>query len=170
MLTRLSWRTRAVNLLTHRHAITRTWVVMYPCTFKFNVWHLNTCDHPIEIYISAFHLRHLYISTRLVKATHNIKISLIKQCYIWYAWTGANNAADADMLLILLCCWYWYATDIVILILLVCMLYTTCSMFCAWPVYISLLYHAEIMQLLNHVFLKLNKSNILSNTLKSFKT
>jgi hypothetical protein len=142
MLTCLSWRTRTVNLLTHKHAITCTWVVMYPCTFKFNVWYLNTCNHPIEIYVSAFHLRHLCILTRLVKTTHNIKTSLIKQCYTWYAWTGANNAADTDMLLILLCFWYCYPADTDILILLVCMLYTTCSMFCAWPVYISLLYHA----------------------------
>jgi hypothetical protein len=139
MLTRLSWRTRIVNLLTHRHAITRTWAVMNPCTFKFNVWHLNTCDYPIEIYISAFHLRHLCIPTCLVKATHNIKTSLIKQCYTWYAWTksiGAWVPHDADNFcltvytaaLLLYCCW--------------CMLYTTCSMLCAWPVYISLLYHA----------------------------
>jgi hypothetical protein len=115
-----------------------------------------------------FFIKTLMHTNTSSKTTHSIKTSLIKQCYTWYAWTGANNAADTDMLLILLCCWYWYATDI--LILLVCMLYTTCSMFCAWPVYISLLYHAEIMQLLNHVLLKLNKSNILSNTLKSFKT
>jgi hypothetical protein len=149
----------------------------------FQVIAFNSCNRPIEIYISTFHLRYLCILTRLVKTTHNIKTSLIKQCYTWHAWTGANNAADTDMLLILLCCWYWYAadTDMLlillcywywyavdtdILILLVCMLYTTCSMLCAWPVYISLLYHAEIMLLLNHVPLKLNKSN----TLKSFKT
>jgi hypothetical protein len=128
MLTRLFWRIRTVNLPTHRHAITRTWAFMYPCTFKFNVWYLNTCGHPIEIYISAFHLRHLCIPTRLVKATHNIKPSLIKQCYTWYAWT---RATDTDTLLILI----YYTTG-------VCMLYTTCSMFCAWPIYISLLYHA----------------------------
>jgi len=150
-----------------------------------SMYDILTHDYPIEIYISVFHLRHLCISTCLVKATHNIKTSLIKQCYTCYAWTGANNAADTDMLLILLYCLYWYAadTDMLlillycwycyaadILILLVCMLYSTCSMFRAWPVYFSLLYHAEIMQLLNHVLLKLNKSNILSNTLKSFKT
>jgi hypothetical protein len=105
MLTRLSWRTRTVNLLTHRHAITLTWAVMYPCTFKFNVWHFNTCVHLIEIYISAFHLRHLCIPTRLVKTTHNIKTSLIKQCYTWNAWTGVT---DTDMLLILLILIYWY--------------------------------------------------------------
>jgi len=133
-----------------------------------SMYDLNTCDHQIEICISSFSLKLLCILIRIVKATHNIKTSLIKQCYICYAWTGANNATFTDMLLILICCWYCYAADI--LILLVCMLYTTCSMFCAWPVYISLLYHAEIMQLLNHVLLKLNKSNILSNTLKSFKT
>jgi hypothetical protein len=115
-----------------------------------------------------FFIKTLMHTNTSSKSTHSIKTSLIKQCYIWYAWTEAINTADTDILLILLCCWYWYAADI--LILLVCMLYTTCSMFCAWPVYISLLYHAEIMQLLNHVLLKLNKSNILSNTLKSFKT
>jgi hypothetical protein len=101
MLTRLSWRTITVNLLTHRYAITHTWAVMYPCTFKFNVWHLNKCDYPIEIYISVFHLRHLCIPTRLVKATHNIKTSLIKQCYTWYAWTGATDTADTDILILL---------------------------------------------------------------------
>jgi len=123
---------------------------MYPCIFKFNVWYLNTCDHPIEIYISAFHLRHLCIPTRLIKAIHNIKTILIKQCYIWYAWTGATDAADTDMLLILLIliccwyCWYWYIDTAG-----VCMLYTTCSMICAWPVYVSLLYHAK-----NHAITK----------------
>jgi len=104
MLTRLFWRIRTVNLPTHRHVITRTWAFMYPCTFKFNVWYLNTCGHPIEIYISAFHLRHLCIPTRLVKATHNIKPSLIKQCYTWYAWT---RATDTDTLLILIYWYYW---------------------------------------------------------------
>jgi hypothetical protein len=132
-----------------------------------------------------FFMKTLMHTTTSSKTTHIIKTSLIKQCYTWYAWIGANNTADTDMLIILLCCWYWYAADTVILLILICcwycyvadtdtaglcMLYTTCSMFCAWPVYISLLYHAEIMQLLNHVLLKLNKSNILSNTLKSFKT
>jgi hypothetical protein len=146
MLTCLSWRTITVNLLTHRHAITRTWIVMYPCTFKFNVWHLNTCDHPIEIYISAFNLRHLCIPTRIVKSTHNIKTSLIKQWYTWYAWTGAIDTTDTDMLLILLCCWHCYAANTDMLLIYwywwVCMLYTTCSMLCAWPVYFSLQYHA----------------------------
>jgi hypothetical protein len=129
ILTRLSWRTITVNLLTHRHAITRTWAVMYPCTFKFNVWHLNTCDHPIEIYISAFHLRHLCIPTRLVKATHNIKTSLIKQClYMICMKLGI-------LILLILIFWYcWYCCW--------CMLYTICSILCAWPVYVSLLYHA----------------------------
>jgi hypothetical protein len=103
MLTRLSWRTITIKLLTRRHAITRTWAVMNPCTFKFNVWHLNTCVYPIEIYISVFHLRHLCIPTRLIKATHNIKTSLIKQCYTWYAWT---EYADTDMLILLFNCVY----------------------------------------------------------------
>jgi hypothetical protein len=140
MLTRLSWRTITVNLFTHIHAITRTWAVMYLCTFKFNVWHLNTCNHLIEIYISAFHLRHLCIPTHLVKVIHNIKTSLIKQCYIWYAWTGATDVADTDMLQILICYWYcWHKyTDTAG----VCMLYTTCYMLCAWPVYIPLLCQA----------------------------
>jgi hypothetical protein len=114
MLTRLSWRTITINLLTHRHAITCTRAVMYPCTFKFNVWHLNTCDHLIEIYISVFHLRHLCMPTRLVKDTHRIKTSLIKQCYTWYAWNWGY--------------WYWYAanTDILILLGYVCMVYALC--------------------------------------------
>jgi hypothetical protein len=51
------------------------------------------------------------------KTTHSIKTTLTKQCYICYAWTGANNAADTDMLLILLCCWYWYAADTVMLLI-----------------------------------------------------
>jgi hypothetical protein len=157
MLTRLSWRTITVNLLTHRHAITRTWAVMYPCTFKFNVWHFNTCDHPIEIYISAFYLRHLCIPTRLVKTIH--KTSLIKQCYIWYAWTGATDATDTDMLQILI---YWYCWGMYALYYMLYVLYLTIIYFTTVSCY-------KIMQLLNHVFLKLNKSNILSNTLKSFK-
>jgi hypothetical protein len=89
-----------------------------------SMYDILTHDYLIEIYISDFHLRHLCISTPLVKATHNIKTSLIKQCYICYAWTGTNNAADTDMLLILLCCWYWYAADTVILLILLCCWYT----------------------------------------------
>jgi hypothetical protein len=94
------------------------------------MYDINTCDHPIEIYISAFPWRHLCISTRLVKATHNVKTSLIKQCYICYTWIGANNAADTDMLLILLiliCCWYCYAAntaDTDMLLILLCCWYT----------------------------------------------
>jgi hypothetical protein len=76
-------------------------------------------------------------------------------------------AADTDMLLILICCWYYYAANIDTA--RVCMLYTTCSMFCAWPVYISLLYHAEIMQLLNHIPLKLNKSHFYQSLWKHSK-
>jgi hypothetical protein len=156
MLTRLSWRTITVNLFTHRHAITRTWTVMYPCTFKFNVWYLNTCDHPIEIYMSAFHLRHLCIPTSLVKTTYNIKTSLIKQCYTWYAWNWGYWYY-----------WYWYAseTDILILLGYVCyILHALCSVLDQY------IFHYCIMLLLNHVPLKLNKFDISSNTLKSFKT
>jgi len=153
--------------------------VLSSSMYDLNTWLSDRNIHKI------FFMKTLMHTNTSRKTTHSIKTSLIKQCYICYAWIGANNAADIDMLLILLCCWYCYAADTVmlliliccwycfaadILILLVCMLYTTCSMFCAWPVYISLLYHAEIMQLLNHVLLKLNKSSILSNTLKSFKT
>jgi hypothetical protein len=78
--------------------------------------------------------------------------------------TGASVPHDADN-----CCFTVYPVPL-LLYYCWCMLYTTCSMFRAWPVYISLLYHAQIMQLLNHVLLTLNKSSILSNTLKSFKT
>jgi hypothetical protein len=177
MLTRLSWRTITVNFLTHRHAITCTWRVMYPCTFKFNVWYLNTCNHPIEIYISAFHLRHLCIPTRLVKAIHNLNTSLIKQCYTWYAWTGANNAADTDMLLILLCFWYWYVADTILLLILIywyCWgmyaLYYMLYALCLTSIYFTIVSCYKIMLLLNQVPSKLNKSNISSNTLKSFKT
>jgi hypothetical protein len=147
--------------------------------YDLNTWLSDRNIHKI------FFMKTLMHTNTSSKTTHNIKTTLTKQCYISYAWTGANNAADTDMLLILLCCWYWYAADTVrlliliccwycyaadILILLVCMLYTTCSMFRAWPVHISQLCHAEIMQLLNLVLLKLNKSSSLSNTLKSFKT
>jgi hypothetical protein len=177
MLTRLSWRTITVNFLTHRHAITCTWRVMYPCTFKFNVWYLNTCNHPIEIYISAFHLRHLSIPTRLVKATHNIKMSLIKQCYTWNAWPRANNAVDTDMLLILLCFWYWYVADTILLLILIywyCWgmyaLYYMLYALCLTSIYFTIVSCYKIMLLLNQVPSKLNKSNISSNTLKSFKT
>lgn len=136
-----------------------TWAVMHPCTFKFNVKHLNTCDYPIEIYISAFHLRHLCILTRLVKGTHNIKTSLIKQCYTWYAWNWV--------------CWYclyWYVdTDILILLLMYALYYMFYAL-CLTSICFTTVSCYKIMQLLNHIPLKLNKSNILSNTLKSFKT
>jgi len=155
MLTCLSWRIITVNLLTHRHVITRVWAVMYPCTFKFNVWHLNTwlSDRNIHKHFSLKTLIHKNI-------THKTMLYMI--CMTGSI--GASVPHDADnwcltmypTTLQLYCCW--------------CMIYTTCSMFCAWPVYFSLLCHAEIMQLLNHVLLKLNKSNILSNHLKSFKT
>jgi hypothetical protein len=92
------------------------------------------------------------------KTTHNIKTS--HKTMLYMLWMPQCVADTASM------CLYCYSADTVTLI---CMLYTTCSMFRAWPVYISLLYHAQIMQLLNHVLLTLNKSNILSNTLKSFK-
>jgi len=153
--------------------------VLWSSMYDLNTWLSDRNIHKI------FFVKILMHTNTSSKTTQNIKASLTKQCYICYAWTRANNAADTDMLLILLCCCYcyaadtdmllillccWYCYDADIMILLVCMLYTTCSMFRAWPVYISLLCHAEIMQLLNHVLLKLNKSNILSNTLKSFKT
>jgi hypothetical protein len=70
-----------------------------------SMYAINTCDHPIEIYKSAFHLRHLCISTRLVKATHNIKTFLTKQCYTWHAWPWliiTHCAANPVTLLILL--------------------------------------------------------------------
>jgi hypothetical protein len=150
---------------------------MYPCIFKFNVWYLNTCDHPIEIYISAFHLRHLCIPTRLIKAIHNIKTILIKQCYIWYAWTGATDAADTDMLLILLYywyCWYWYVADTADTDILILLGYVCSILHALWYVLDQYMFHycimLKIMLLLNPVPLKLNKSNISLNTLKSFKT
>jgi len=37
MLTHFSWKTITINLLTHRHDITRTWAIMNSCTFKFDV-------------------------------------------------------------------------------------------------------------------------------------
>jgi hypothetical protein len=125
--------------------------------YDINTWLSDRNIHKI------FFMKTLMHTNTSSKTTHNIKTSLTKQCY---------NAMH-ELGLILLCCWYWYcwycyAADI--LILLVCMLYTTCSMFRAWRVYIALLCHAEIMQLLNHVLLKLNKSSILSIISKTFKT
>jgi hypothetical protein len=127
-------RTRTINLLTHRHAITPTWAIMNSCTFKFNVWHLNTRDYPIEIYISDFHLRHLCIPTHLVKATHNIKTSLMKQCYTWCAWNCV--------------CWYywyWYAYYCWCMLIL----HALCSVLDQY------IFHYCIMLVLNHVPLKL---------------
>jgi hypothetical protein len=104
MLTCLSYRTIIVNLLTHRHAITRAWAVMYPWLSDKNIHKL-------------FSIKTLMHTNTSSKTTHILKTSLIKQCYTWYAWTGANNAADTDMLLILLYCWYWYAADTVMLLI-----------------------------------------------------
>jgi hypothetical protein len=140
--------------------------VLSSSMYDLNTWLSDRNIHKI------FFMKTFMHTNTSSKTTHNIKTSLTKQCYICYACLNVllilPQCADTVTLLILICCWYCYTADI--LILLVCMLYTTCSMFRAWPVYISLLCHAEIMQLLNHVLLKLNKSSILPNTLKSFKT
>jgi nitrate reductase alpha subunit len=94
---------------------------------------LSSSMYDLNTWLSDRNMHKLYSIKTLMhtntssKTTHSIKTSLIKQCYTWYAWTGANNAADTDMLLILLCCWYWYATDTVmllILMILICCWYT----------------------------------------------
>jgi hypothetical protein len=100
-----------------------------------SMYDLNTCDYSIEIYISSFPLKLLCILTRLVKATHNIKTSLIKQCYTWYVWTGATDTADTDMLLILLIlilliliywyCWGMYALYYMLYVLCLTSIYFT---------------------------------------------
>jgi hypothetical protein len=100
MLTCISWRTITVNLLTHRHAITRAWAVMYLFTFKFNVWHLNKWLSDRNIH-KIFSMKTLMHTTTSSKTTHIIKTSLIKQWYTWHAWTGAINAVDTVMMLIL---------------------------------------------------------------------
>jgi hypothetical protein len=108
MLTRLSWRTRTVNLLTHRHAITRAWVVMYPCTFKFNVWQLNTWLSDRNIH-KHFFMKTLMHTNTSSKTTPSLKTSLIKQCYTWYACLNVllilpQCAADTASM-----CWYCYS-------------------------------------------------------------
>jgi hypothetical protein len=125
-----------------------------------SMYDILTQDYPIEIYISAFHLRHLYISTRLVKATHNIKTSLIKQCYTWYAWLGLLGRRSPTMLItvVLLCILLLYCCTAVLL--LYYMLYALCLTSICFHYCIML----KIMLLLNHVLLKLNKSNILLKT------
>jgi glycerol-3-phosphate acyltransferase PlsY len=72
----------------------------------------------------VFSMKTLMHTNTSSKTTYSIKTSLIKQCYIWCAWTGANNAADTDMLLILLYCWYCYVADTVMLLTLICFCYT----------------------------------------------
>jgi hypothetical protein len=68
--------------------------------YDLNTWLSDRNIHKI------FFMKTLMHTNTSSKTTHNIKTSLTKQCYICYAWTGANNAADTVMLLILLCCWY----------------------------------------------------------------
>jgi hypothetical protein len=124
--------------------------------------YLNTCNYPIEICISAFHLRHLCIPTILVKATHNIKHHSWNNAIHDMHETGPTGAwvpHDADnccLTVLTAFCYCYFAV--------VCMLYTTCFV----PGHY--MFHYCIMQLLNQVPLKLNKSNSSSNTLKSFKS
>jgi hypothetical protein len=126
-----------------------------------SMYDILTHDYPIEIYISAFHLRHLCIPTRLVKTTHNIKTSLIKQCYTWYAWLGLLGRLSPTMLItaVLLCILLLYCCTTVD----VCsILHALCSVLDQYMFHYCIM--LKIMLLLNHVLLKLNKSNILSNT------
>jgi hypothetical protein len=64
------------------------------------------------------------------------------------------------------CCLTVYTTVLLLIYALYYLLYTLCLT----SIYFTTVSFYKIMQLLNHVLLKLNKSNILSNTLKSFKT
>jgi hypothetical protein len=86
------------------------------------MYDINTCDHPIKIYIRSF-MKTLMHTNTSSKTTHSIKTTLTKQCYICYAWTRANNVADTDMLLLLLCCCYCYAADTDMLLILLCCWY-----------------------------------------------
>jgi hypothetical protein len=105
MLTRLSWRTITVNLpdmplLAPGQSCIH---VLSSSMYDLNTWLSDRNTHKI------FFMKTLMHTNMSSKTTHSIKTSLIKQCYIWYAWTGANNAADTadtDTLLILLCCCY----------------------------------------------------------------
>jgi hypothetical protein len=74
--------------------------VLSSSMYDLNTWLSDRNIHKI------FFMKTLMHTNTSSKTTHSIKTSLTKQCYICYAWTGANNAADTDMLLILLCCWY----------------------------------------------------------------
>jgi hypothetical protein len=74
--------------------------VLSSSMYDLNTWLSDRNIHKI------FFMKTLMHTNTSSKTTYSIKTSLIKQCYICYAWTGANNAADTDMLQILLCCWY----------------------------------------------------------------
>jgi hypothetical protein len=90
-----------------------------------------------------FFMKTLMHTNTSSKTTHSIKTSLIKQCYICYAWTGANNVADIVMLLILIWCWYcwyWYAADTVMLLI-----YWYC-----W--YVCSILHAQYFVLDQYIF------------------
>jgi hypothetical protein len=101
---------------------------------------LLTHDYPIEIYISAFHLRHLCIPTRLVKSTHNIKTSLIKQCYTWYAWLGLLGLRSPTMLI----------TDVLLCILL---------LYCCTTVDVCSILHAQCSVFDQYIFPTVSCSN-----------
>jgi hypothetical protein len=91
--------------------------VLSSLMYDLNTWLFDRNIHKI------FFMKTLMHTNTSSKTTHSIKTSLTKQCYICYAWTGANNAADTDMLLILICCWYCYAADTVMLLILLCCWY-----------------------------------------------
>jgi hypothetical protein len=76
--------------------------------------------------------------------------------------TGAWVPHDADN-----CCLTVYTAA---LLLLMYALYYMLYALCLTSIYFIIVSCYKIMQLLTHVLLKLNKSYILSNTLKSFKT
>jgi hypothetical protein len=76
--------------------------------------------------------------------------------------TGAWVPHDADN-----CCLTVYTAALLL------WMYALSYMFyalCLTSIYFIIVSCYKIMQLLNHVILKLNKSSILSNTLKLFKT
>jgi hypothetical protein len=112
--------------------------VLSSSMYDLNTWLSDRNIHKI------FFMKTLMHTNTSRKTTHSIKTSLIKQCYICYAWIGANNAADIDMLLILLCCWYCYAADTNLLLILFCCWYTDTSGMYALYYMLNVLYLTSI--------------------------
>jgi hypothetical protein len=125
--------------------------VLSSSMYDLNTWLSNRNIHKI------FFMKTLMHTNTSSKTTHNIKTSFTKQCYICYAWTGANNTADTDMLLILLCCWYCYAADTVMLLILICCWYwyaaDTVMLLIYWYCwYVCSILHAQCSVLDQYIF------------------